>query len=60
MKTSPEFKNGSGQGEPTFDRSYTKQNERLKENGISNAGGQRSDQTSGKNNIHKSQKKRML
>lgn len=60
MKTPPGFKNGSGQGEPTFDRSYTKQNDGLKESGISNAGGHPSEQTSSKNNIHKSQKKRIL
>jgi len=53
MKTPPGFKNNSAQGEPTFDRSFTKQNDRLKETGISNSGGQRSDQTSSKDSTHK-------
>ncbi len=60
MKTPPAFKNSSVEGEPTFDRSFTKQNDRLKETGISNAGGQRSDQTSGRNNVHKPTKRKLL
>jgi hypothetical protein len=60
MKTPPAFKNNSVQGEPTFDRSYTNQNDRLKETGISNAGGQRSDQTSSKDSAHKPMKRRIL
>lgn len=58
MKTPPAFKNNSVQGEPTFDRSFTKQNDRLKETGISNSGGQRSDQTSSKDSAHKPEHKK--
>jgi hypothetical protein len=60
MKTPPVFKNNSVQGEPTFDRSFTNQNYRLKETGISNAGGQRSDQTSSKDSMHKPVKRKIL
>ncbi|MEO6523499.1 MAG: hypothetical protein ABIN91_17580 [Mucilaginibacter sp.] len=48
----------NGQGRSTSDRAFTDQNERLKENGISNAGGQRSDQTSSKDSAHKPEKKK--
>ena len=58
MKMPPAFKNSSVQGEPTFDRSFTKQNDRLKETGISNSGGQRSDQTSNKDSAHKPEHKK--
>ena len=59
MKTQQGLKNNNnGQRRSTSDRSFTDQNERLKENGISNAGGQRSDQTSSKNSIHKPEKKK--
>jgi len=58
MKTPPAFKNNSAQGEPTFDRSFTKQDNRPKETGISNSGGQRSDQTSSKDSAHKPQHKK--
>ena len=58
MKTPPAFKNNSAQGEPTFDRSFTKQNDLLKETGISNSGGQRADQTSSKGSILKPEKKK--
>ena len=52
--------NNNGQGQPTTDRAFTNQNERLKEHGISNSGGQRSDQTSNKNSVHKPEKKKLL
>jgi hypothetical protein len=59
MKTQQGLKNNNnGQGQPTSDRAFTDQNERLKENGISNAGGQRSDQTSNRNTVHKPEKKK--
>ncbi len=60
MKTESGLKNSNGQGQSTSDRAFTNQNERLKENGISNAGGQRSDQTSGRNSAHKPEKRKLL
>lgn len=59
MKTQ-DFKNGSGQGSSTADRSFVDQGERAKERGISNAGGQRSFQTSSKDSAHRPQKKKPL
>jgi hypothetical protein len=54
MKTQEAFKtNNDGQGQSKSDRAFTDQNERLKEKGISNSGGQRSDQTSNKYSMHK-------
>lgn len=35
--------NNNGQGESTSDRAFTDQNEKLREHGIGNSGGQRSD-----------------
>jgi len=46
------------QGSSTSDRAYFDQNEKLKERGISNSGGQRSDQTSNRNSMHKPEKKK--
>jgi hypothetical protein len=48
----------SGQGKSTSNRAFTDQNETLKERGISNSGGQMSNQTSNKNSAHKPQKKK--
>jgi hypothetical protein len=60
MKTRQTSKNNNnGEGLPTSDRAFTNQNERLKETGISNAGGQRSDQTSSKDSAHKPEKKKV-
>lgn len=59
MKTQ-DVKNGNGQGSSTADRSFSDQNERMKERGISNAGGQRSFQTSSKDNAHRPQKRKPL
>lgn len=59
MKTQ-DFKNGNGQRSSTADRSFADQNERMKERGISNAGGQRSFQTSNKDSVHKPQKRKPL
>jgi len=53
MKAQDFKNNNNGQGKPTSDRAFTDQNERLKEQGISNSGGQRSDVTSNKNSAHK-------
>lgn len=60
MKAPQDLKNNSVQGESTFDRSYTTQNNRLKETGVSSASGQRSAQTSGKGSTYKSMKKAIL
>lgn len=58
MKTQDFKNNSSGQGSSTADRAFTSQNEKLKEKGISNAGGQRSFQTSSKDSMHKPEKKK--
>jgi hypothetical protein len=59
MKTQEGFKNNNnGQGQPKSDRAFTDQNGRLKERGISNSGGQRSDVTSNKNSAHKPEHKK--
>jgi len=59
MKTQQGLKNNNnGQGQSTSDRAFTDQNERLKEAGISNSGGQRSDQTSNKYSAHKPERKK--
>ncbi|WP_214070755.1 hypothetical protein [Mucilaginibacter sp. dw_454] len=59
MKTQ-DFKHGNGLGSSTTDRAFNDQNEKLKERGISNAGGQRSFQTSSKDSAHKAQKRKPL
>ncbi|MES2425878.1 MAG: hypothetical protein V4560_02855 [Bacteroidota bacterium] len=53
MKTQDFKSNGDGQGSTTADRLFTNQNEKLKERGISNSGGQQSFQTSSKDSTHK-------
>jgi hypothetical protein len=58
MKTQDLKNNNNGQGSSTADRAFTDQNEKLKEKGISNAGGQRSFQTSSKDSAHKPEKKK--
>lgn len=58
MKTHDFKNNSTDQGKPTSDRAFTNQNERLKEQGISNSGGQRSDVTSNKNSTHKPERKK--
>ncbi|GAC1304991.1 MAG: hypothetical protein NVSMB24_13290 [Mucilaginibacter sp.] len=59
MKTNQGSKNNNnGQGQPTSNRAFTDQNEILKEKGISNSGGQRSDQTSSRDSAHKPEKKK--
>jgi len=60
MKTQ-DFKSNNGeQSSTTANRSFTDQNEAMKERGISNAGGQRSFQTSSKDSAHKPQKRKPL
>jgi len=58
MKAQDFKNNNNGQGKPTSDRAFNNQNERLKEQGISNSGGQRSDTTSNKNSAHKPEHKK--
>jgi hypothetical protein len=59
MKTQEGLKsNNNGQGQSTSNRAFTDQNESLKEKGISNAGGQKSFQTSSKDSAHKPEKKK--
>jgi hypothetical protein len=59
MKTNQGSKNNNnGQGQPTSNRAFTDQKEILKEKGISNGGGQRSDQTSSRDSAHKPEKKK--
>lgn len=60
MKTQDFKNNNSGQGSTTADRAFTNQNEKLKEKGISNAGGQRSFQTSSKDSMHKPERKKPM
>ena len=50
--------NNNGQGQTTSDRAFTNQKENLKQKGISNAGGQRSDQTSSRDSAHKPEHKK--
>jgi hypothetical protein len=54
MKTQQDVKrSGNTQGQSTADRAFNKQREDQKQQGISNAGGQRSSQTSSKDSMHK-------
>jgi hypothetical protein len=48
-----DFNNNNGQGNSTADRAFNDAREIQKQKGISNAGGQRSDQTSSKDSVHK-------
>jgi hypothetical protein len=45
--------NKGGQGRPTSDRAFSDHNGDMKQKGISNGGGQRSDQTSNRDNERK-------
>jgi len=58
MKAQNFKNNNNGQGRPTSDRAFTNQNEILREKGISNSGGQRSDVTSNRNSAHKPEHKK--
>jgi hypothetical protein len=44
---------GETQGKPTSDRAFSDHNAEMKQNGISNGGGQRSDQTSNRDSERK-------
>jgi hypothetical protein len=46
-------KNGNMQGSTTADRNFNQQREDKKQQGVSNSGGQRSDQTSSRDSMHK-------
>jgi hypothetical protein len=58
MKTQNFKNNNHGQGSTTADRAFTNQNEKLKEKGISNSGGQPSFVTSSKDSAHKPERKK--
>ncbi len=58
MKTQDMNNSGNGQGTTTADRAFANQNEKQKERGISNAGGQRSFQTSSKDSTHKPERRK--
>jgi hypothetical protein len=54
-----DFKNNNNmQGDTTSDRAFTNHKENQKQKGISNAGPQRSDQTSSRDSMHDPQKKK--
>ncbi len=50
------IQNTPQQGHPTSDRAHHNAKDDKKQQGISNAGGQRSDQTSNKDNARKTEK----
>ena len=58
MKTQDFKNNNNGKGDTTSDRAFNNQKENLKQKGVSNAGGQRSDQTSSRDSAHQPQKKK--
>ncbi|MET3498559.1 hypothetical protein ABIC45_000150 [Mucilaginibacter rubeus] len=59
MKGQQHFKNNTdAQGKPTADRAFANHNDAQKQKGISNAGGQRSDQTSSRDSAHRPEKKK--
>ena len=58
MKTQVVKNNNHLQGNSTADRAFTDQRENQKSKGISNAGGQKSFQTSNKDSMHDPQKKK--
>ncbi|WP_203234958.1 hypothetical protein [Mucilaginibacter terrigena] len=57
MKTQETKNNVSGQGSSTADRAHIDAKETQKQKGISNGGGQRSDQTSNRDNTRKHENK---
>ncbi|GAB2978720.1 hypothetical protein GCM10027049_12840 [Mucilaginibacter puniceus] len=57
MKAEDFRNNNKMQGDTISDRAFKNQNEKQKQRGISNAGGQRSDQTSSSKSVHLPQKK---
>ncbi|WP_199700187.1 hypothetical protein [Mucilaginibacter phyllosphaerae] len=57
MKTQDFKNNTTGQGSSTADRGFNDAKEAQKQKGVSNGGGQRSDQTSNKDNNRKHENK---
>ncbi|RZA02390.1 MAG: hypothetical protein EOP47_07095 [Sphingobacteriaceae bacterium] len=54
-----DFKNNNNmQGDTTSNRAFNDQKENMKQKGISNAGGQKSFQTSSRDSMHDPQKKK--
>jgi hypothetical protein len=58
MKSQDLKNNNDGQGQTTSDRAFNNRKETLKQTGISNAGGQRSDQTSSRDSAHQPGRKK--
>jgi hypothetical protein len=58
MKTKDSKNNVGVQGSSTADRAFNDAKETQKQTGISNGGGQRSDQTSSRDSAHKPQQKK--
>lgn len=58
MKAQNPKNSNNGQGKPTSDRAFTNQNEKLRERGIGNSGGQPSFVTSTKKTAHKPEHKK--
>lgn len=58
MKTHESKNNVTGQGSSTADRAFNDAKETQKQKGISNGGGQRSDQTSSRDSTHKPEHKK--
>ena len=59
MKTQQDVKkSGSMQGQSTSNKAFDNVREDKKQQGISNAGGQRSDQTSSRDSMHKPEHKK--
>lgn len=58
MKTQDFKNNNNMQGDSTSDRAFNNQKENMKQKGISNAGGQKSFQTSSRDSMHGPQKKK--
>ena len=56
MKNTQDLKHTGPQGTPTSDRSFHNVKDDKKQQGITNGGGQRSDQTSNKDNERKREK----
>ncbi len=58
MKAQDARNNDNGQGRSTSDRAFMDQKNEMKQRGVSNGGGQRSDQTSNRDNDRKHENKR--
>ena len=58
MKTKDSKNNVTGQGSSTADRAFNDAKETQKQKGVSNGGGQRSDQTSSRDSAHQPQQKK--